>query len=663
MKETSPTHALRDSSDALKSQLLFNTLFENLADEVHLWKLVRNDDGRILTWELEDANPVALKAWGKQKEDILGKPANEIFGYDATGQFMPIVEKIFTTGEPHKWIEHFEPTQQYLSMTTAPMGEYFLSTGEDVTEKIKAEEELRASEQKYRSLAESLQGVVIRYRRSAEGKDDILYINNQVEDLFGVPRDEALANVQLLWDRVHPADLEGFAISVDESARNLTVWEHDARLQMPDGEVKWVFMKGVPEKHADGSIVWNTFGLDITEAKKASESLERLNNHLEDVVSERTQELQKTSEELEVYRLAAEFSKSGVWNYNFEEGKFEWDDIMYELYGVKRNEHCDTYTAWISGIHPNDKDAVSQMLENALEQGEPFDAVFKIIHAETNETVHIRAKCKVEKDQQGRVTVVYGTNWDVTREMLLSVEREKALENLKETQSQLVLSEKMASLGLLTSGIAHEINNPLNYILGGYTAMQEHINSEDTLSKEELQEYLSWIKTGAERATGIVKSLNLFSRNSNKKNEPCDLHTIIDDCILVLQHLHKDRIEIIREYNASQATILGNSGRLHQVLINLLSNAMDAIEDDGQIRVCTESNESSVTILVEDSGCGIKPEDALKIFDPFFTTKSPGKGTGLGLSITKSIIEEHKGKLTFQTTPDQGTQFRIQLPL
>jgi PAS domain S-box-containing protein len=652
---------------AVESQLkavqeLFNKLFENLGDEVHLWKLVRDSDGSIKTWELADVNPTAIKAWKKSRKDVIGKTANEIFEFDATRQFKDRLTQMIESGNPFKWVEYFEPTGQYLSMTSIPIGEYFISTGEDITQRMKAEQELKVSEQKYRNIAENFPGIVLRYVLKPDGSDGLLYISKGVQDLYEVSKDDAVANNKLLWDRVHKDDVDAYLKSVKTSAQNLSMWELEHRLQFPDGRVKWVYTSGVPFKQDDGSIVWDTFGIDITESVQAKMALETLNNTLEKRVEERTQELVKMSEELELYRLAAEHSESGVWYFDLENNQLQWDDIMYNLYGIEKNSFSGAYEAWESSLHPEDKERCISELNEAIEGINPFDTVFRIINHVSGEVRYIRGKGKIERNDDGKAIAVYGTNWDVTREMKLSFEREEALENLKETQAQLIQSEKMASIGVLTTGIAHEINNPLNFILGGYTTITNYINENEQLNKEELIEYLNWIKTGADRTASIVKSLNLFSLDSDRMDEQCDLNQIIENCLDVLEPAILPKIKVSKIFYSEECMVTGNVGNLHQVMLNILSNAIDAIQRNGEIGVSTASIDGHVEVIVTDNGCGIGQEHLDKIMDPFYTTKSPGRGTGMGLAITKSIISQHGGELRIESEQDMGTKVTIHLP-
>ncbi|WP_163324930.1 sensor histidine kinase [Draconibacterium mangrovi] len=231
--------------------------------------------------------------------------------------------------------------------------------------------------------------------------------------------------------------------------------------------------------------------------------------------------------------------------------------------------------------------------------------------------------------------------------------------DLKETQAQLFHSEKMASLGVLTAGVAHEINNPLNYIIGAYEALKQ---KEIHLGDEEAEIIFNAIKTGVDRVAGIVKSLNQFSRNTPSDNEECKIHEILDDSLVMLQSQLNNRIEIHKNYSDETFVTFGNVGNIHQVFLNILSNAEQAINEKGQIWIKTTKNDNHLIITITDSGKGIEKDAINKITDPFYTTKDPGKGTGLGLSIVFGIIKEHGGSLEFESEVNKGTTVTVMLP-
>jgi signal transduction histidine kinase len=238
-----------------------------------------------------------------------------------------------------------------------------------------------------------------------------------------------------------------------------------------------------------------------------------------------------------------------------------------------------------------------------------------------------------------------------------------ALENLQQAQRQLVQSEKMASLGVLSSGIAHEINNPLNFIYGGMWALENYIDENLPEHREKMMYIIESIREGVTRATRIVKSLSQYSRQDDVTVAQCNIHAVIENCLMILNNQMKFRVELSRDFTREPFTLLCNEGKIHQVILSLLLNASEAIEDKGKIGITTRKEDQQLIVSIEDTGCGIKPEHLPKIMDPFFTTKDPGKGTGLGLSIVYNIVKEHNGKLEFESKPGEGTRVTLTLPL
>jgi len=241
-------------------------------------------------------------------------------------------------------------------------------------------------------------------------------------------------------------------------------------------------------------------------------------------------------------------------------------------------------------------------------------------------------------------------------------ELEASLDHLRSVQLKLIQAEKMASLGVLTAGVAHEINNPLNFIMGSYLGLEDFFANTDPEHKKQVALYLNGLKTGIERVTEIIRGLNQFSRDNDTNNEDCDIHSIIDNCIMMLYGKLKPDIRIEKSYCKANLTVSGNVGKLHQAFTNILLNSIQAIEDKGVITITTKKQRTNAVIEISDTGKGIKKEDLPRITDPFFTTRDPNKGTGLGLSITYTIIKEHMGQLDFESQLNKGTTVKVTLP-
>jgi len=240
-------------------------------------------------------------------------------------------------------------------------------------------------------------------------------------------------------------------------------------------------------------------------------------------------------------------------------------------------------------------------------------------------------------------------------EKLLSV-----LDELSRTQAQLVHSEKLASLGVLAGGVAHEINNPLMVILGRteLTLMDEGIVSE-------ARENLDTIRQETERIAEIVHSLLTFSRKSRQeKIEDISVNDVLERTLMLSEHqLTLGNVRVTKELDLDLPEIRTNPGQLQQVFMNLIINAHHAMPDGGELTIRTSAlPEDRVFIEIEDTGCGISPESLDRVFDPFFTTKEEGKGTGLGLSVSRNIVESQGGNIGVQSTVGVGTVFRVVLP-
>ncbi len=240
---------------------------------------------------------------------------------------------------------------------------------------------------------------------------------------------------------------------------------------------------------------------------------------------------------------------------------------------------------------------------------------------------------------------------------------QEALQNLQSTQEKLIHSEKMASLGVLSAGVAHEINNPVNFIYNASAAIENYMEEFQEKDLAHVKPFFDAIQTGIKRVSSIVDSMGRFSRSEDLPAVNCRISFIIDDCLTILYNQYKDRIDIIRDYPADEPEVYGNEGQLHQAFMNILSNAVQAIDNTGIITIKLLNKKEFIEISISDTGHGIEKENLKKVFDPFYTTKEPGKGTGLGLSITERIINDHHGAVECQSVLHNGSAFIVKLPV
>ncbi len=250
---------------------------------------------------------------------------------------------------------------------------------------------------------------------------------------------------------------------------------------------------------------------------------------------------------------------------------------------------------------------------------------------------------------------------------------ETALEELRSTQAQLLQTEKLASLGQLVAGVAHEINNPVTFIVGNIEPIQDELDVIETCAghhrdadlasaAQRIGRMVGLIREGAERTAGIVQDLRTFSRVGGAVPHPTDVNEGMDVTVRLLRPKWGSRVMIHRDYGTLPA-VLVVPGQLNQVFMNLLANACDAIADRGNIWIATFHEDEHVRVTIRDDGSGIAPEHMGRIFDPFFTTKPQGQGTGLGLAITYGIVQAHAGRVEVESRPGEGTTVSVVLPV
>jgi signal transduction histidine kinase len=246
----------------------------------------------------------------------------------------------------------------------------------------------------------------------------------------------------------------------------------------------------------------------------------------------------------------------------------------------------------------------------------------------------------------------------------------ETLDKLTRAQQQLVRSEKLASIGQLVAGIAHEINNPVNAIVNTVGPLEEaamSIDDPDANARAEaardVREMVKVVQRGAQRTKAIVGALHNYSRTDDESVVDFDIDRSIDDSLELLRHLLKGTIDVVKQYS-NPGRVRGHAGQINQVFMNLLTNAAQALSgrDHAQITIETRGEADSVEVKIRDNGPGIPADVLPRIWDPFFTTKDVGEGTGLGLSIVHELVERHGGVIECDTKLGEGTTFTVRLP-
>lgn len=298
--------------------------------------------------------------------------------------------------------------------------------------------------------------------------------------------------------------------------------------------------------------------------------------------------------------------------------------------------------------HPEDRTAILSLFNDLLSGQQKFGSIEVRVRHRDGDWRSLRCNFSPLFDEQGTIQGVVISGRDVTE--------------LKRLESQLIQAEKLAAMGQMLAGVAHELNNPLTAILGASELVRDRPGIDENSRKQ-----LEMTHRQARRAARIVQNLLEFSRPGSPQKKPLDLNMVIDRTLQLHEHsLRRNNVALDFTPATGTPLIVGDANQLVQIFLNLISNAEHAIREvrhAGRIQIRIVRSGNRLLTTVQDDGAGIKPEDLPKIFDPFFTTKRPGGGTGLGLSICMSIVREHGGDIEATSLPGGGAAFTISLPV
>lgn len=369
--------------------------------------------------------------------------------------------------------------------------------------------------------------------------------------------------------------------------------------------------------------------------------------------------------------LALDGAQLGTWEINLQTGRASASPRMNDMVGVATESAGRRIDDWWSCVHPDDRQRLQREIADAMERLTTFETVLRVVWPDGS-VRWLLPKGKIVRDADGRPIRAAGVAMDITSRHQVEEERAQLLQEaerreqeLREKQAQLVQSAKLASLGELTTGVAHELNNPLNNINLILGNLIDQVNLQP-IDQEGLLLPLKLAMAQVQKASTIINHLRAFGRMAPTEREPVSLNEVLKSTIdLMREQLRLKNIDLTTTLSSSNPFVLGNRIQLEQVFLNLLTNARDAVDSRQKKAVLLRSDVrgKSVEVTFQDSGIGISSENLTRIFDPFFTTKAVGEGTGLGLSISYGIIKEHQGHISVQSRQGEGSTFHIMLPL
>ncbi|MCG8421001.1 MAG: PAS domain S-box protein [Proteobacteria bacterium] len=512
-----------------------------------------------------------------------------------------------------------------------------IRTAERLAEQTK-EGDPRSSAEYWRSLVNAVPDMILTFDRSGR----ILFINHPPP---GIPAEEVIGT-----DGYRYIPAEQHEILRDAIRR---VFEHGEVVTYelsgigPHRTTAWYASRAAPVCRQGEVVAAIVITTDITERKVAEDKARRL------AAAEAMAAAARDKAAL------AEASPVGIFQTDAHGACLYVNKRWCEIAGLSAEEAAGD--GWVRGLHDHDRERVIKAWNTAVHENCRFRLEYRFQHRD-GRIAWVVGQAVATRDQRGDVREYIGTITDIT-------DRKRAEQEQRRLEAQLRQKQKIESLGVMASGIAHEINNPLFALLINVDELKKRITHYRVTAPDTLlgsSTLLDDISEAGQRIRDIVHTLGIFARADDARISDLDVRAVMDASLRLANHEIRHRAELVRNYGEIPL-VRGNETRLGQVFLNLLINAAHAIPDgrahDNQICITVRAHTGDqVCVMVEDTGAGISPEVRHRIFDPFFTTKPVGRGTGLGLPICHTIVTAMGGTIDIDSSPGEGTSVRLLLP-
>ena len=482
-------------------------------------------------------------------------------------------------------------------------------------------------QQQLLKLTSQLPGVVYQYQQWPDGQAAFPYASDNIKQIYGVSPDEVKQDASCIFAKIYPDDLPALAQSIEQSARELSLWQHQYRFYNEQNELVWLSGRATPERQADGSTLWHGYIENITDIKRYYLELERVNN-----------ELKLSQQRLD---MASETALIGFWQASLVTGELYWSPVIFNIFGFESSV-TPSVALFRSTLHPDDRELVAASEQRALETG-IHDVVHRIIRPDGGiRWVHEIARLLPADEHPEQILV--GSVQDVTERM--------QLQQMKDA---------------FVSTVSHELRTPLTAISGALGIVNSGKFGE--LSPQQYK-LLAVAENNSKRLNQLINDLLDIEKLSAGKM-PFNLQSLnmITELKLAVSNIQpyaaSFKVRLVFQPTES-ALVIADTLRLQQVLTNLLSNAIKFSAEGNEVTIICEPLASSARVSIRDRGTGIAPEFQKRVFERFAqaddsNTRKTG-GTGLGLAICKEIIENMHGTIGFSSELGQGTTFYFELP-
>ena len=501
-----------------------------------------------------------------------------------------------------------------------------LSIYRDITEKKRQEQKLHASQEEFQNLFEHVAtGVFI---SSKEGK--FLNANQALLDMLGYESKEEFLNIDLPQDLyVRPEDRDTFKEMMEQDGR---VIDYEVEFKRRDGSTIPILMTSHARYDQQGNIIgYEGLNVDLTQRKLMEKELKEAYDFMNKIVQSSPDSITATDMKgnILIYNQAAE-----------------------ETLGYKASEVIGKMN--IRKIYPEGvARKVMQMLRSEENGGVGRLNSYPMVYVRRDEeVVEGNLSAAIIYDANGKEIASVGSFVDLRDRLQM----ERAL---RDTQEQLLQSEKLAAMGRLTSQIAHELNNPLYGIMNTLELLKTEIAPDNRRRK-----ILEMALSETIRLSDLLRKMLSFSKPDQEERHPVDINSVLDEILLLHEkQLRENNINIKSKFGKDMGLVKASKNQLRQVFLNMVANARDAMPNGGTFTAATQGDSEKVIVEINDTGVGIREENIDKIFDSFFTTKGEVKGVGLGLSVCYGFIKDHGGDIEVKSQEGVGTSFTITLPV
>ncbi len=495
----------------------------------------------------------------------------------------------------------------------------------DVTKETRAEERMRASEEDYRRLFEHVGcGVFI---STKEGK--FLDVNRALLDMLGYRSKEEFLKIDIATDLyLNPDDRRRFQEMIERDGR---VIDYEVKFKRKDGTPIPVLLTSHARHDQHGSIVgYEGINVDLSQRKQMERELKEANDFLNKLVMS---------------------SPNAIIATNMKGDIILWNRAAEETLGYAAEEVIGKMN--IQQVYPEGMaKQVMKMMRAPEYGGSGRLRSYPIVHVRRDgKIVEGNLSAAIIQDARGNEMAQVGIFVDLKERLDMEAK-------LRNTQEQLLQSEKLAAMGRLTSQIAHELNNPLYGIMNTLELLKTEVPPQSKRRK-----ILEMALSETVRLTDLLRKMLSFSKPDEEQKQAVDVNVVLDEILLLVRkQLHENSIKISTSFEQDLAEVCASKNQLRQVFLNMISNARDAMPEGGTLTIKTRSNRDNIYVEVIDTGVGIREEHMDKIFDTFFTTKEGVRGVGLGLSVCYGFIKEHGGDIKVTSKRNEGTTFTIILP-